>query len=174
MSYLFIVFCEHIVERQDDRIDLLLRDDERRDEAQHLAGRAVDDCALGEAVVDDVAAVLSGGELGAEDQARAADIRDECGVLGLEVLELLLEVAADLLDVREELRLRHRVQNDVGGGAGERVAAERRAVVTGVEGLGDRIRDDEGADGHAAREALCQRDDVRLDAVLLVGEELGY
>ena len=68
--------------------------------------------------------------------------------------------------------LAQRLEHRDAGGAGERVAAEGRAVRAGVEARGDRrSRRQHRADRHAAAEALGERHDVGHDAALLVGEQ---
>ena len=69
-------------------------------------------------------------------------------------------------------RVGYTAQDDVGRRTSERIAAESRAVVAGAEGLCHLIRHDKSTDGHAAREALRQRYDVRLNAVVFIGKEL--
>src|SRR5207244_2183215 len=73
--------------------------------------------------------------------------------------------------VLDQLVAQDRPNRGRAGRAGERIAAEGRAVVARLE-HGDPILGHAGPDRHAAAEPLGQREDVRLDAVVLVAHEL--
>ena len=72
--------------------------------------------------------------------------------------------------VGEEL-LVDRLHDRAGRGAGDRVAAERRAVVPRHQASSCAFRHDERPDRQAVPETLRERDEIGLDTELLVGEE---
>ena len=72
--------------------------------------------------------------------------------------------------LREQLVV-DRVAHGDGGGADDGVAAERRAVVAGLERAGRVVGDEQAADRQAVRERLGERDELRPHAELLEREE---
>ncbi len=84
-----------------------------------------------------------------------------------EIEQAAAQVRAVLVDAREELVLLDHREHRARRGAGQRVAAEGRPVRAGRERLVEPLLHEERADGHAAREALGERDRVALHAVVL-------
>ena len=87
-----------------------------------------------------------------------------------QLVQLLLEVVADLLGVARQVLLDRLAHHRQRHRRRQRVAAERRAVVA----VGEDVRllgAEDRADRHAAAEPLRQRHHVRLDAVQLVAPQ---
>ena len=124
------------VDGVDHDIDLLLGDDEGRDEAEDVAGGAVDEhlVVLEAEVHHGLAALL--GELDAVDQAQAADLLDGVGVVLLDdFMAAIAEVLADLGAVVQDALVEHDVQGGHLQGAGQGAAGEGGAVGAGGQGV---------------------------------------
>ena len=93
-----------------------------------------------------------------EQQAGAAD-RQRFGELGAALPDVLEQLLVDSLDDGARSR------------ADDRVAAERRRVVAGLEADRSVVGCEQRADRQAVREPFRQRDEVWADAELLEGEE---
>ena len=106
------------------------------------------------------------------DQAEAAHLLQHLGALGHRALQLRPQPARLGLHAVQEARRQHHVQHRIGGGAGERVAAEGGAVGAGGEVPGHVLAGQHRAHGEAAGDALGRAHHVRLDARPLVGEQL--
>src|SRR3989442_2175042 len=159
--------CERPLEDREPFVDLRARDDERRQEAEHAVRRAVDEEAgLAAAVHDGRAGPL---EDGAQHEPHAAHLLD--AVAPDERLHPAPEVQPDRPHVLEERRLGERLHRRDGGRAGDRVAAEGRAVGAGREGRRDALGRAHGADREPAAERLGERHDVGRDAGGLVREQ---
>ena len=107
------------------------------------------------------------GEDGGEPEAAAADAVEQRVVDRLDAVGQRL---ADQLDVIEQVGGLDRVEHREGGGAGDRVAAEGRAMVARLQRGGAVAEADAGADRQAAAEALGQGEDVGGDPFGLVRE----
>ena len=80
------------------------------------------------------------------------------------------EVRAHRVGVREQMLLLDGLQDGQGRGAGQRIAAVGAAVVAGNQGLGGLAARQARADGEAAAQGFSRGEDVRDDAVMLIGE----
>ncbi len=80
------------------------------------------------------------------------------------------ELGAVRADAGEQ-RLVDRVEHRARRGARDGIATERRSVIARLERAGGGVRDEERADRQAVREALRERDEIRLHAELLPREE---
>ena len=76
------------------------------------------------------------------------------------------EPLAEVGDAGEQAVVLDRVEDGQGGGAGDRVATERGAVVAGLQQVAGPAEAEAGTDRDAAAEALGQGDDVGLDTGL--------
>ena len=151
---------------------MLAFDNERRDKPKDRTGSAVNDSAAFHALADDFdAGFFRFGKLETENQAFAAHFANLAGMFLLKFDELAFEVAANFFDVVQKFFSGNGIKHDVGGCAGEGVAAESCTVVAGVQSLRDFFSADECADWNAASQTFRQRHDVGLDAVFLVGEK---
>ena len=108
-------------------------------------------------------------EFDAEHQAHAADV-DDAVVRAASSGELSVKEFADLLNVFEQVVSLDRVDDRDGNGAGQRAAAEGRAMHPGSEGLGGVVGAEHRAHGNAVGDRLRERRDVGQDAVVLVGK----
>ena len=151
----------------DEQVELGGGDDERGREPDGVRGDRVDDEAGVAGQGGDRGRVVAGQGDGLQ-QAGAADAGDQRVA---EVADALLEVLAGLAGVVEQAFGGDGVEHGEPGGAGERVAAEGRAVHPRGEHRADLgAEGDERADRHAAAEALGQRHRVGHDARLVEGE----
>ena len=111
-----------------------------------------------------------GVQLDRQHQAAAADLLDPVGADGFEAG---LEVGAELGRPLDQPLLDQHLQRGAGDGAGERVAAEGRAVLAGLQDAEDVGVGEDGRDRvEAAAQRLADQRDVGLDALVLLGEEL--
>ena len=111
-------------------------------------------------------------DLDAGQQAAAAHLLDDIGVLVLEARQLLLEAQRHGLHVLEEARLQHGLEHGIADRHGQRIAAEGRAVRAGHHALGRLLGGEHGAERKAAADALGDRHHVGRDARPLVREQL--
>src|SRR5271163_74278 len=81
-----------------------------------------------------------------------------------------MEKFSYFVDVFEQSLLLDGVDDGDGDGAGERTAAEGRAVHAGSEGEGGGVGAEHRAHGNAVGDGLRQCRDIGQDAVVLVGE----
>ena len=151
----------------DEQVELGGGDDERRGEPDGVGCDRVDDEPGVAGQRRDRGGVVAGQGDGLQ-QAGTADAGDQRVA---EVADAALEVLAGLAGVVEQPLGGDGVEHGEPGGAGERVAAEGRAVHARGEHRADlRAEGDEGADRHAAAEALGEGHRVGHDAGLLEGE----
>ena len=137
-----------------ERVDVIVADDQGRSEADTVGSRVVHDEAVGE---------RRGGDLGrertrqvqADEQAPSTDLGHALvgGQPGPETL-------AHRGGVLEQTVLLDGVEDGEGGGAGHRVPAEGGAVVAGLQEGGRLAEGDAGADRDAAAQPLGDGDDV--------------
>ena len=150
-------------QRVEEAAQLLVGDDERRREPDRRRGDGVDD----EAGLPGRGHDRRGRyavELDRAQQSSPAGAGDA-------VDRHVVEQRADLADVGQQVVALDRVEHGETRRAGERVAAERRAVLARHQQSGHvGAEGHEGADGHAAAEALGERHRVGHDARPLVGE----
>ncbi len=104
-------------------------------------------------------------ELDAHHQANAGKVLDH-GQLGHAGAQL----DGPLTDIGQEALI-HPIHHHVGTGADHRVAAKGGAVAAGAHALGGLFVQQNGTDGQAAAQALGQRDDIRLEVVVLTAQE---
>ena len=145
-----------IVHRLDDDVDLLLADDQRRDEAQHIAGGVVDqNLGILEA---QIYYRLAGGvlQLDAVDQTKAADLLNCIWmVLFDDLVGLLAEVFAHFGAVVQNALVEHHIQRRGGQRAGQRSTGEGGAVGAGRQDLGGLAPGTDGGDGYTGAQCLC-------------------
>uniref|UniRef100_A0A0N4ZZD7 Histidine kinase n=1 Tax=Parastrongyloides trichosuri TaxID=131310 RepID=A0A0N4ZZD7_PARTI len=111
-------------------------------------------------------------QLDAQQQTLAAHLDDHVGEALLEAVQLLGQVAGDLIDVVQNGVRRHFVEGRLADGHGQRVAAEGRAVHADRHALGRLGGGQAGADGEAAAQGLGDGHDVRRHAGPFVGPQL--
>src|SRR5699024_12324841 len=113
-------------------------------------GHRIRNCAIAGVLTVGSAGRTGARELETEQQPLARDLTDP-----IDLSQLDLEPVADLGHVGEEVVLLNGLEHGESGRARQRVAAEGRAVLTGLEQLGVRIsHGDRGPNRHAAAEAL--------------------
>ena len=146
-----------------------LPDDQGRRAAEHvLAGRPHDQARI-PARVDDAAHFIF--EFHADQQPGAADVRDVPVGLG-ERLQAPGQFPAHFQGPVGQALVDHPGHDGVGHVAGHRVRPEGGPVHARLEDFRDVGLHHHGADGQAAGQRLGQGHHVRLDPVMLVGEEL--
>ena len=87
-------------------------------------------------------------------------------------MQLLLQIAGDLIDVGQGLRLRNLLEGGIADRHGQRVAAEGRAVSPDGHALGRLGRGQTGPDREAAAQGLGDGHDVRGHAGPFMGPQL--
>ena len=150
----------------DETVRLVLGDDQRRCEAYDVRRDRV----------DQETRILSRllrlrrdglGEHDTQEQPRSADVLDERMP---ERLDPVTQPGAHALHVREQILVRDGVHDRQSGRAGDRVAAERGAVLTRRQEPGGVAEEQRRAERQAAPEALGQGDDVRFHTLGLARE----
>src|SRR4051794_3404521 len=150
-------------------VQLGVGDRQRREQAQRgRAGRVEDQALLGQRATDQRGGRLGARrvQLGGEHEAAAADL-DDAGQLA----ELVPQRAPDLTHAREQLAVADDVQDRQPGRALHRAAGERRAMVAGLEALGEALVGDDGADRQPPAKRLGHGHEVGHDAGVLVGPQ---
>ena len=140
--------------------------DERWHEAQDVRAGAGDDVSALVTSVDD--GRRRPAQLQALQEADAA-LRDDTGVVDFS--EAFAQVGADSAHVGQEGRLADALQHRLRHFGDEQAAGKGRAVVAGLDMLGNALADEDGAHRQAASQWFGQRHDVRLNIVLFVGPE---
>src|SRR6266702_4527794 len=162
---------EDLVESRDCCIDVLPLKNVRRKKSQHSLARAIDDNVLGHHLGSCLGGQIGRVEFQPEHQAHAAHVGDAIVAL-LERLQLLLEITAHVLNVGEQIGLFHCVDHSDGDRTGQRAPAESSAVHPGCEGTSSLLRAKHRAHWQPIGDRLCQRGDIRKNAVMLIGEPL--
>src|SRR6267143_1992964 len=142
-------------------------DDERREKAENVVVRAIDEQATSERFLNYGRPV--DGEINAEHQAFAADFTDEIEA-PRNSLQASAQFSAALPDVCEQVRFFDNGEKFERGGADQRAAAERGPVHSRRKGRGEFFIGDECAERQPARQRLGDGDDIRRRIESLVGE----
>src|SRR5690606_15103150 len=155
-------------------IELIFLHDQRRCETDHLLVRVLAEHAAFEQLLGEVPRRAGfARDLDADEQAAAAD-RDD--VRRFQRLELLEQVAAELRRARRQTRLDNDLERRLADGSGQRIAAERAAVVAGTKKT-QHFRGGEhggnGIDAAAERLAEDQHVGLRVRLVLVVEQPSG-
>lgn len=157
-------------------LDLIFRNSQSGDESKTSISGRDDQCSPFARSGDQVRGLgdVSFRELETEDQTAAADSGDDFGVFLLESLEASCEERRFGLDGFLELRGRETFDDVVGDAAGERVSAERGAMVAGFDVLADGLLGDDGsADGEAVAQSLCGGEDIGMSGLAGGGDQGG-
>ena len=158
------------VDARDRLGNLVLADDQRRQQPHHVVAGADRDHFLGAQFVHHLGGRRHHAQ--ADQQPFAAHLGDHRGVAVLDLGQPLLEQQRVLLDLVEKAVGQHHVEHRVAAGHRQRIAAEGRAVRAGGHALGRFRRGKAGADRKAAAERLGDRHDVGRDAGVLIGEQI--
>ena len=153
------------LERSDERIHLLIGENQRRRKAQHIAGGRAGDKAALEQPAHERACREILRQLDADEHAHAADLED---LVALDGLERVHQIRALFLGDGAVVVLDHEAHRAQRYGAGERVAAEGGAVVALGNLAGDLLAGQNRADREAAAEALGAGHDVGNHVVELI------
>ena len=144
-------------------------DDQRRQQAQHVVARRHGEHATGQQLGADVG--IRGAAAQSEQQALAPNLLDHAREGGGQAIDFGAQPLRHGAHVLEKALLEHHVQDAIGDGAGERIAAERRAVRAGRHAGGGARSRETRADRKPSTQALGQRHDVRRHPGPLVGEQ---
>src|SRR5258706_6933681 len=165
------VFAQRVTNAIDRPIDLLAIDDERRCEARDRAVRVLAQNAVLEERFDELARGRKlGRDLHPDQQTLAADFRDRRTLDRLQALE---QVLAHLRGALGQLLVDEEIERRESHRRGERVAAERAAVVAGLEYAQHFLARAERRDrDQPAAQRLAEDDAVGLHAFVVAGEDL--
>ena len=147
--------------------DVAPANDERREQAQNMIVRAIDQQAAAQRFLNERRAVNR--KIDAEHQSFAADLADEIESRG-ELFEAGAQFRAARADVCEQFLFFDNGEKFKRGGANQRTAAESRAVHSRRECGGEFLTGDESAERQAACQRLGDGDDIRQRIEFLVRE----
>ena len=153
------------------QIHVLPAHDVRRQKTQDGFAGAVDQDAPLQHLGDDLLGQVGGVHFHGQHQAHAAHV-DDALVFCRQVMQLLLEVGAGLLDVGEQILLLDGVDDSDGYRASQRAAAEGGSMQAGMDGARRLLGAEHGSQRKAACQRLGQCGYIRLNAKLLVGTPL--
>lgn len=161
-----------LLQNLETRLDLLLRDSQRRDEPEASLSRSDDEQAPLARSCDQLRGLgdVSLGELETEDQAPTTDLLDHAGESLLQALEARQEDGRLGLDGLLQLGVRQTLDDVVRHAARERVSTEGGAVVTRLDVLADGGLGHNGrADGDAVAQGFGAGQDVRVRGLAVGG-----
>ena len=149
---------------------MFLLNDKGRNKTQYSAYCAVDNKTVIKASVYNVSSRLS--ELHSLNKAHSTNLCNKGRICFLQLLKSLPEVCSNFFNMLKKSVINDCIQNDICSCTCKRISSKGGAMVSRLKCFGYLVACDKCSNGNTASQALCKSYNIRLNAVLLIGEEL--